>query len=326
MKIQYTLVLFVVISLTLFACTETETPPQEAVEPSLLRVGWANWPGYYPLIIGIEKGFFAEQGLTIEVVSGEDQSLSNFLAKKLDASLDTIGEAMELEQEQTGSARLVMPVDYSDGGDVFLAVPEINSPADLKGQTIGLLNSPFSLVFANAMLKKNNLTLQTVNWTSIAMSDALSLLSTGKVQAIHVYEPTLSQGIEQGYQVIYSSEETPGLIIDVFIVRAEIVEERPDDVKAFVDGWFATVDWWEAHPDEGNAIMAEYLKKPVDEISTDGVAILNREVASRLFDRNADDVTSLYETAELYKDVMTKLGVLTSEPNLDVLIDPSFIE
>lgn len=116
------------------------------------------------------------------------------------------------------------------------------------------------------------------------------------------------------------------MIVDVLTFQTEIVEKRPDDVRAFINGWFATVDWWKTHPEEGNAIMAKALDLPVDAISAKGVAILDREAALQLFDRDADELIFLYETAELYSDIMTKLGILQAEIDLDTLIDPSFVE
>ena len=82
MKTRYLLTLLVVVAFfTLTACVNTEaaSPPPES---SPLKVGWVIWPGYYPLIIGVEKGFFAEQGLTVEPVLPEGQSTSDLLAGK----------------------------------------------------------------------------------------------------------------------------------------------------------------------------------------------------------------------------------------------------
>lgn len=326
MKIRYILLLFVaIVSLTVFGCTENEISPQTAEHPPL-RVGWANWPGYYPLIIGVEQGFFADQGVAVEPVFVEGEASSNMLAGTIDSVLNTIASVIELEDQEPGSVRLVIPVDYSEGGDAFLATAEIKTPADLKAKGLCLLGSPFSLVFASQMLKEQSFSLKSVNQLDCKVSDALPLLDAGQAQAAHLYEPFLSQGLEQGYQLIYSSRETPGLIVDTLTFRTEVVQKRPDDVAAFINGWFAAVDWWKAHPDEGNAIMANALDLPVDAISTKGVAILDREAALQLFDREADELISLYETAELYSDIMTKLGILHAEPKLDTLIDPSFIE
>ena len=171
--------------------------------------------------------------------------------------LGTMADPIEMEGQQAGSARLVLPVDYSDGGDAFLAPVEIKDPAELKDQTIGLIDAPFSSVFATAMLKAHGVSPLAVNQTTYRISDALALLDSGQAQAIHVYEPFLSQGIEQGYQVIYSSQDAPGVIVDVLVFREDIAQERPQDVEAFITAWFKALEWWQANPAEGNAILAE---------------------------------------------------------------------
>ena len=65
---------------------------------------------------------------------------------------------------------------------------------------------------------------------------------------------------------------------------------------------------------------------PVDQISTEGVALLDREAALRLFEKNSSEVTSLYDTAQLYSDTLIGLGALAAPPNFDKMIDPSFIK
>lgn len=325
MKTQRLSILVIIITLlALTACTGAEAAPAEVESPPI-KVGWAIWPGYYPLVIGVEKGFFAEQGLTVEPILQEGAGSSDLLAGKLDALLGTMGDAVELGGKQGGPVRLVLPVDYSDGGDVFLASADIKSPSDLKGQTIGVIDAPFSPVFATAMLEAHNISPQAANYTNYRISDALSLLENGQAQAVHVYEPYLSQGLEQGYQVIYSSQDAPGVIVDVLMFREAVAQERPEDVQAFVTAWLKTVEWWQANPAEGNAIMAEATDLPIEQISLEGVALLDREGALSLFEQNSESA-SLHDTAQLYSDTLINLGISAAAPDFDKLIDPSFIK
>ena len=44
---------------------------------------------------------------------------------------------------------------------------------------------------------------------------------------------------------------------DHIVVTPELIEERPEDVQALVDAWYATLDYIEANPEEALEIMAD---------------------------------------------------------------------
>ncbi len=47
----------------LSACGASAAP---AADPPPLKVGWSLWPGFYPMLIAKEKGFFEAHGVMVE--------------------------------------------------------------------------------------------------------------------------------------------------------------------------------------------------------------------------------------------------------------------
>ncbi|MGH8564130.1 MAG: ABC transporter substrate-binding protein [Gammaproteobacteria bacterium] len=145
----------------------------------------------------------------------------------------------------------------------------------------------------------------------------------GVIDVGQTWEPYVSRMGQAEGRVLYTSRETPGLIIDTLQFRGAVLRERPEDVRAFLRAILRAVEHWRAHPEEDNAIIARALAIPLGEAQTLGIKLLNLADNRRAFDRN--DPTSLYQSARAYVDFYIRTGSLGRFPDLEGLIDPSFL-
>ena len=81
---------------------------------------------------------------------------------------------------------------------------------------------------------------------------------------------------------------------------ADLIEDRPEDVQALVDSWYATLDYIDAHPEESLEILAAAADITTDEYESlaEGTTIFSAEEALKSFE-DGDDTTSLLYTARL---------------------------
>jgi NitT/TauT family transport system substrate-binding protein len=317
MKTYRFLSLLVLVMLLLSACgaQAPERPP--------LKVGWSLWPGWYPLVIAQEKGFFEKHGLEVELSFYPlyGQTLSELDSGKVDAGALVVGDALPLTTD--GNTRIVMITDNSNGGDSIVASSDITSPADLRGKRIGVGLGTFGEVLVREMLKQHNISVGDVTLVNVAPENLPAEL--GKtVDAGHTYEPFTTQAIQSGYSAIFSSAETPGLIPDVFVFRSSVAAERPEDVRAFIAAFFEAQEWWLANPDEGAALIAQATGLKPEEVSADGLKLFNQTDNINAF-RPGEDTTSIFFTTQLYTDFQIQTGRLNFAPDLNQLLDASFL-
>ena len=116
--------------ITLFVGCKEEKKP--------LKIGYSDWPGWVAWDIAITKGWFKEEGVNVEFSWFEYvASMDAFAAGQLDAVTMTNGDA--LVTGATGAANVMILVsDYSNGNDMIVAAPGIDSIANLKGKKIGI--------------------------------------------------------------------------------------------------------------------------------------------------------------------------------------------
>ncbi|MGK4006447.1 ABC transporter substrate-binding protein [Sorangium sp. So ce1036] len=290
-----------------------------------LRFSHGYWLGFFPLSIAEEKGFFAEQGVDVELVFNPDLygMISDFAAGKVDGLPWTM-EAVVRVLAKEPDARVVLPLGQTAGADVIMARPEITRVSDLKGKKIAAKSGALGEMLVGEMLEKHGLALDEVTLVDASETDVIKHLTDGTIQAAHTWEPYATQAQRAGARAIFSSKETPGLFADFTVFRGAVLRDRPDDVRAFVRAWFQAVEYWKTHPEEGDQVIARALKIPVEDISTEGHEFFSLEEVQRNF-APGNDPTSLAPLVSKHVEFLVQDGQLGRRPELHQMFDSSFL-
>lgn len=314
--------LLLILPLVLSACIaapESKSPP--------LRVEWTFWDGDYTLVIAHEKGFFEKYGLEVEPVYYEtfSASIGDMAAGRLDAGLFGLGDVL-----LTSSVTEVRGVAvYDSGGTSSVVVrQEINSINDLEGKKIGVLVGSYNELFVREMLLKAGLTVDDVVLVNVDPENITARLSED-LYAGYVYAPFDMQAEQAGFKILYSSSESDvgAFFPDVITFRKSIVDERPEDVRAFLKAWFDALEYRKANPVECNQIIARILDIPVESVAQNSRNTLYTLADNiRLYDPNSPPQTSIYDAAKLNLDFQVARGNITLLPVIDQIFDPSYLQ
>ncbi len=321
LKLLKYLSICVISACLLFAC-HAWTPSEFKRPP--LKVQFGSFVGEYPGIIAQEKGLFQAQGVDVELIYKRHTKLeqANFNAGKYDGISLSLGSFIILSATNPDIQGVIV-IDESTGADVVVAQSEIKTIADLKGKKLGVNLGGFSEVFGTEMLKSAKLTSDDVN---LVQSEALEIpqrLTNNVIQAGHTWQPHISEAIKLGEHILFTSKQTPGLILDMIVFRKDIIRDRPKDVRAFVSGWLQASNYWKANVQEGNAIISKALKIPSNTLSLEGVNLTDLAENQKLF--QSSNPNSIYKTAKIYADFFVRSGNLTRLPELKSLFNSSFL-
>ena len=324
-KICFSLTMVVALLGLVTACAGATTPTPAPERPPL-KVNWNLWPGFYPMVIAQELGLFEKHGVKVEAILTDSyETLApDFIAHKTDGVMLTWPDALVIDTRAPDSARMVLLIDESAGADMVVATADIASITDLKGKRIGASLGSFGELLVRTMLRKGGLTLDDVTLVNVG-PETVPEAMPDSIQAGFTFEPHASQAVARGHHVIYSSAEAPGLITDVLVFRTEVTQQRPEDVRAFIAAWFEAVAYLQANPTEGNAIIAKALKLKAEEISTEGLKLFNREDNLHAF-MPGTDTTSLYVSGKVNADFLISSGGLSTAPDIERLLDSSFLK
>lgn len=89
-------------------------------------------------------------------------------------------------------------------------------------------------MFVTKILEVNSMTFEDITLTKVLSEQIVPLIQSRKIQAAHTWKPHVSQEIKANLKVLFTSEQTPGLILDIVVFQDSVLKTRPHDVRAFL--------------------------------------------------------------------------------------------
>jgi NitT/TauT family transport system substrate-binding protein len=139
----------------------------------------------------------------------------------------------------------------------------------------------------------------------------------------HTAQPYANSAIESGAKAVFTSAETPGLILDAVLTTRKTLERHPEAIQGFVRAWFRATTRWGEDRDAGTRIAAEVLQLDFDTTTLDGVTLYNLADNHRVMAGGAN--APLASLIRRYADFFVERGSISRPPNATELFDPSLL-
>ena len=227
--------------------------PMRAEAPTF-TIGWSVYAGWNPYFYmqksGILKKWADRYGVVIKLQRFDyAASLDSFVAKNLDACTMTNMEALDMPAASGVDSTAVIVGDYSDGNDAVLTRNNLQLH-QLPGKPIMLVQKTVSEYLLERAMDANGLQSQIQRLKLINTSDSDivgAFLGNKSNQAVVTWKPLVSSILQQdsGVKNIFDSSRIPGEIMDLLVVRTEVLH-RPDGsgarfAKAITGAWYETM-------------------------------------------------------------------------------------
>jgi NitT/TauT family transport system substrate-binding protein len=285
--------------------------------PTTLNVGVIPIADVAPLYLGIDKGFFEEQQLTIKpqlaeggaaitpaVLSGDFQigfsnTISLLIAASEDLPVQIISQGvLGGKTEKEAWADLLV---LKDG--------PIKDPKDIEGKTIAV-NTLKNIceVTIKASLEKDGVAVDTLKFAEVPFPDMNAALEAGRVDGACVVEPFVSQGTAAAARGIdpFYVRTAPDLTVATYFTSTQYAEENADVVDRFVSAMNKSLTYAQSHPDEVRDVLLDYTEIPPEAVDAIQLPIWRPDLNE--------------PTIELLSELSVKYGLIEEQPDLDELI------
>jgi NitT/TauT family transport system substrate-binding protein len=260
-----------------------------------VKVAHFSWAGYGFLHIVKAKNLAPDIDLEISIIEDPVQSFALLSSGQLDIVTSTI-EFGPIATAENMPVKVLGLTNLGNGSDRIIVHPDIKEAADLKGKQVAVLEGGLSQIYMAIWLEQNGVRWDEVEMVNLIAGDAAAAMMSGQLAAAELWDPYGLQVLEElpgSRQASHSGEEywlKEGLIADAIFVSDKMIEERRDVLVALTKARYDAVEWWRANPAEGNQIISDAVKWPIEDVQ----AILGGE-------NNPDDGTlymySLEESA-----------------------------
>ncbi len=313
-------IFLVSITIGILAACSAFQPAKRELPP--LRVEFTQWWGDYTIVIAKEKGFFEKYGVKVEPVYYDNfsETYPDLASGQIDGAFIAVGDVININK----SAEMKVVAISDDGGsDAIVVSPEINTIQDLKGKRVGVLIGTQYELMISEMLKSANMAPGDISIVPINPENAKKALENKQVEAVYTWEPFLSDAVAAGNKAIYPTEQIR-LFPDMIVFSKSVVEQRPDDVRAFLKAWFDAVDYRQKNPELTRSIVAGYLGNSIEEVqSDDNLKILTLDDNKSIF--NIQNKNSAYEITKRTSEYLISIGALTQQTDPLELLDPGYL-
>jgi NitT/TauT family transport system substrate-binding protein len=313
--------LFLTLAAALFVAASAPAAP--------IKIGYSDWPGWVAWQVAKEKGFFKKHGVEVDLVWFPiyTDSLTALNAGKVDGNSSAWCDVIPPLAEGV-KLKVVLVNDNSAGNDAIVAKPSIKTMKDLKGKSVATELGTVEHFLLLQALAKNGMTEKDVEYKNLTVPDAAAAFLAGKVDAAGLWQPWISQIQREGKgNVLFTSKEIPGLIPDLLVFQEKIVTERADEVQKIVAAWFDAVAFIKSHEDDAIKIMAKVVEqKPEDyKAFLPGTKFFDLDANLKAFEKSSDH-TSLAGSGKVIADFLKGVDLIKTVPDYEAALEPKFVK
>jgi NitT/TauT family transport system substrate-binding protein len=303
-----------------------------AQAPASMKLATVVWVGYGPFYVADALNLYKKHGLKVSLQVFNDPALipAAIASGAVDGGMLTYDQVVG--QVAAGRAmKVVMPIDYSNGGDAIVADQSIAKVADFKGKKIGynpLSPSDFLLSYA---LKTVNLSEKDITPVSMTPEAVPAAMASGQLPIGVTYEPSLSQILGQGggkkFKVVFSSKDAPGLIADVLVFDQKVIQAKPKEIEGIVKTYLDGLAYMKAKPDESAKIIGKFMGVSAAEVKEQLKGVYNIPLAEmpKAFAKSKE-TTSYYGSGEVIGQLLKAKGQITTVPPTEATFHDGFVK
>lgn len=235
-----------------------------------LAIALAMQPGSGLVMVALEKGFFKEEGLAVKVKSypsGKRAVEDGLFGSKLDIATTADTPVAFAAFERSGY-KVIATLCEADNIYHIVAKKKVGivKAEDLRSKRISTQSKSASHFFLSLFLLKHGIRMSDVNLTYLKSEILPKVLAEGRVDAVSIREPYLSQAQKMLGKdaVVYSA---PGLYtqLEIAVASDTLILEHPDMVEKFVRAILRAEGYIKEHPQESMKLIAAYLNTPYTE-------------------------------------------------------------
>ena len=214
------------------------------------------------MYVAIEKGYYAEEGLQVNIrfPSNANDAISLVAAGRADVGLYYQQDVIQARANQGVPVKSIGAVVQGPLNIVLsLAEKDITSPSDLVGKTIGYAGTELSEALIRSIMEAAGADYSDVTMIDVGF-DLMSSMTTGNVDATIgcLVNHEVPQMEEEGFSVNWFDLDdygVPTYYEGVFLANDKMIENEPEVLAAFLRASARGFADMKANPEEALAIL-----------------------------------------------------------------------
>jgi NitT/TauT family transport system substrate-binding protein len=219
-----------------------------AAERTSFNVAWSIYVGWMPWDYadrrGILKKWADKYGIKVKLTQVNEyvESINQYTAGNFDACVMTNMDMLTIPATGGVDSTALIVGDFSNGNDGVVLKGKGKTLNDIKGQKVNLVElsvSHYLLARALSSVGMRERDLKVINTSD---ADIVGAFSAPGTTAVVTWKPQLSAVLAAANaQLVFDSSKIPGEILDLMVVKSDVLNANPKLGKALAGAWFETL-------------------------------------------------------------------------------------
>lgn len=268
-----------VVLFALAACGGGSEAETDAEGNTVVKLGMFPVADVAPIYLGMEKGFFDDEGLSLDVQLADSGAAVTASVVAGDSDIGFSNPmSLVLAQSQNLPIRVVAPgttggatAEEAWSGVIVAADSPIQGAADLTGKTIAVNSLKNILeVTLRTALENEGLDPRSVELIEMPFPDMPAAIENGQADAAFAVEPYITQAVSAGVaRVVMTPYESvaPEFPTSLYFSTSQFIDGNQQVVEKFQRALEASVAYAQEHPDEARDIVTDFTEIDPDVVS-----------------------------------------------------------
>lgn len=268
MKKILSVLLTTVMIFSLTACGTTSKDGEKDIkdlEKITFVLDWTPNTNHTGLYVALEKGYFEETGLDVEIVQPPEDGAEVLVASgkaQFGVSFqDSMAAALSGDNALPISA-VVAVIQHNTSGIISRKGEGMDTPKGMEGHNYATWNGPIELATLEQVVEKEGGDFSKIELIPSTVTDEVSALKTKSVDSIWIFYgwagvKTELEKLETDYFAFADIDPVFDYYTPVIISGNEFLEEKPEAAKAFLKALTKGYEFAIENPDEAAEILCK---------------------------------------------------------------------
>ena len=222
--------------------------PAQAAERSSFNIAWSIYVGWMPWDFadrsGILKKWADKYGIRIKLTQVNEyvESINQYTAGSFDACVMTNMDMLTIPAVGGVDSTALIVGDFSNGNDGVVLKGKGKTLADIKGQKVNLVELSVSHYLLARGLSSVGLRERDLKIINTSDADIVAAFGAPETTAVVTWKPQLSAVLAApNAQLVFDSSKIPGEILDLLVIKTDVLNANPKLGKALVGAWYETL-------------------------------------------------------------------------------------
>lgn len=307
------LALTALLAIVLASCS---TPQQG----TMTKVRIAYLPNVHglPLYLALEKGYFTDEGLDVDLVKFEapNQAIDALLSNQVDVGGGVASGIIAVSESKKPNSIKIISLqggteEFRNEALVVKTDSAINSFADLKGKKLGHLPGIQWQTVAKLLLARNGLIAgKDTTLVDLAFSTQVPALASGQIDALLAIEPSPTIAEGKGIGKVIVKSPTLQYIASPFYggaaaITTKLIAEQPEVAAKILHVFKKATDEVAANPNAARPYLKNYT--PLDDELIKKVPLLLYKTYDELEEKDIAALQAFYDMFAEYEIINEKI-------------------